>query len=266
MWPYIGEPGRLVQVPGTASEDVSREDRYVVETTVEGRRRAQVRPASPRSWSVDIPLGSGADISGLEAFAWGAWGRGPWQWITVAAQAGNLLTPGEALLIDRVSNPALSDAGPIRLPDGKWAARSVAVSLESGWISLVRGIPVIAGKPVTWSLDVEGAGSAPQVQLTFYDSVGGSLTTHAGSGTGTGMQRVSVTAVAPPGAVEARAGVRDTAVRAAQPQATWTERPVPYAPGHGCGAVIVDGLSSALRVVGPDGPATDMSFTVLEVA
>lgn len=266
MWPYLGEPGRLVQVPGTASEDVSREDRYVVEKTVEGRRRAQVRPASPRSWSVDVPLGSGTDISGLEAFAWGAWGRGPWQWITVAAQTGNLLTPQEAMLVDRVSSSALTDAGPVRVTDGTWAARSVSVALSSGWVALTRGIPVIAGKSFTWAVDAVGAGSAPQVQVAFYDAAGVQVATEVGTGAGNSMQRVSVTTTVPAGAVSAWGGVRSTVSRAARPQATWTSQPVPFAPGNGCSAAILDGLSSALRVVSPDGPLSDIGFTVMEVS
>ena len=100
-WPFIGSLGRLVEVPFTASEGVSRADRYVESTTVEGARRVQVRPAAPRSWSVDVRGASADEVSGLEAFAQGAWGAGPWHWVSVAAQVGNVLTPREALLLDR---------------------------------------------------------------------------------------------------------------------------------------------------------------------
>src|SRR5699024_4037373 len=127
----------------TASENVSRADRYVESTTVEGARRVQVRPAAPRSWSVDVRGASAGEISGLEAFAQGAWGNGPWHWVSVAAQTGNLLTPREAQLIDFPSGPSFSEAGPVRASDGSWAARSLSVDIPSGWVALARGLPLV---------------------------------------------------------------------------------------------------------------------------
>lgn len=265
-WPYLGELGRLVEVPFTAAEDVAREDRYVTETTVEGRRRAQVRPATPRSWTAEMPLGLGTELDVVESFAWGAWGRGPWHWVPVSAQAGNLLTPQEALLIDRVSSSTLVDAGPVRSSDGAWAGRSVGVSLSSGWVALTRGIPVVPGKPFTWTVDVVGAGDVPQVQVAFFDAAGGQISTAVGTGAGTGMQRVSVTADVPAGAVTAWGGVRSTVSRAVRPQATWTDAVVPYAPGHGCRSAILDGLSSALIVIDREGITSRASFSIQEVS
>lgn len=266
LWPYLGQPGRLVQVPCTASEDVSRADRYVLETTVEGRQRAQVRPATPRSWTVDVPLGPGAALSGLEDFAWGAWGNGPWHWVSVQAHQGNLLTPRESMLLDRasVSTETVQDAGPVRGAAGEWASRSVTVTLSSGWVALVRGVPVVPGQPFTFSCDVQG--TDPQVHVAFMDAAGGTVGTHIQAGPGTSMQRVSVSATVPAGAVEAYVGLRSTVSRAARPQVTWTSKPVPFMPGHGCRSAIVDGLSSALEVVGPEGPLSSVSFTVTEVA
>lgn len=266
LWPYLGTPGRLVQVPGTASEDVSREDRYIIERTVEGRRRAQVRPVSPRSWSVDVPLGTGAYTSDLEAFAWGAWGNGPWHWVSVHAQQGNLLTPRESALVDRasVSVNNVQDAGPIRDASGAWSARSVTVTLTSGWVALMRGVPVLPGRPFTFSCDVSG--SDPQLHVAFVDAAGGTVSTEIRGGSGSSMQRVSVSATVPAGAVEAQVGVRPTVTRATRPQVTWTAGPVPFAAGHGCRAAILDGLTSALQVVGPDGPLTSLGFSVMEVS
>ena len=258
--------GRLVEVPFTASENVSRADRYVESTTVEGARRAQVRPVAPRSWSVDVQGASGAELSGLEAFAQGAWGHGPWHWVSVAAQVGNVLTPREALLLDRasVSSANVQDAGPVRDSGGGWSPRSVTVTISSGWVSLVRGVPVVPGMPFTFSCDVQG--SSPQVHVEFRDAAGGAVGTQIQAGSGTSMQRVSSSSVVPAGAVEAYVGLRASVTRACRPQVTWTASPVPFSAGHGCRAAVVDGVSSDLLVVNSDGPVSGGGFTVLEVA
>ena len=257
-----------MEVPFTASENVSRADRYVESTTVEGARRVQVRPVAPRSWSVDVSGASAGELSGLEAFAQGAWGHGPWHWVSVAAQRGNLLTPREALLLDRaeVSAALVQDAGPVRDSDGGWSPRSVTVTLPSGWVPLVRDLPVVAGGAFTWSVDVAGASVSPEVYVAFYDAAGVNLAGYTGTGSGVGMQRVSVSVTVPAGAVEARAGVRHTVSRAARPQATWTSGPVPFSAGHGCRSAVVDGVSSDLLVVNSGGPVSGVGFTVLEVA
>ena len=266
VWPFIGSLGRLVEVPFTASENVSRADRYVESTTVEGARRVQVRPVAPRSWSVDVGGASAGELSGLEAFAQGAWGHGPWHWVSVAAQTGNLLTPREALLLDRagVSAASVQNAGPVRDSSGGWSPRSVSVSIDSGWVSLMRGVPVIPDKPFTFSCDVEGTN--PQVHVAFMDAAGGVVGTQVQAGSGTSMQRVSSSSVVPVGAVEAYVGVRSSVTRACRPQVTWTASPVPFSAGHGCRSAVVDGVSSDLLVVNSGGPVSGVGFTVLEVA
>ena len=255
-----------MEVPFTASESVSRADRYVESTTVEGARRVQVRPVAPRSWSVDVSGASASELSGLEAFAQGAWGNGPWHWVSVAAQVGNVLTPREALLLDRVPVSYVLDAGPVRGADGSWSATSVAPDFLSGWISLFRGVPAVPGLPFTWSVDVQGSVAAPGIRMAFYDAAGGDVGASSVTGSGVGMQRLSVSAVVPAGAVEARVGVHSSVVRATRPQVTWTPGPVPFSAGHGCRSAVVDGVSSDLLVVNNRGPVSGVGFTVLEVA
>lgn len=258
----------MVEVPFTASENVSRADRYVESTTVEGARRVQVRPAAPRSWSVDVRGASAGEVSGLEAFAQGAWGAGPWHWVSVAAQSGNLLTPREAQLLDRASVSAanVQDAGPVRDASGGWSPRSVTVSIASGWVSLVRGVPVIPGAPFTFSCDVQGGMTPGALWVVFRDAAGGSVLVGSASAPNAGMHRVSYTATAPVGAVSADVGVRASTRRATRPQVTWTAGPVPFSAGHGCRSAVVDGVSSDLLVVNSGGPVSGVGFTVLEVA
>lgn len=264
--PVIGEMGRLVDVRFTATENVSRAERYVQETTVEGRRRVQRRPVAPRSWDVSVPIGGSEDIAVLAEFFSGGWGNGPWQWVPVAAQVGNLLTPNESMLVDfRTTGSYLSDGGPMLLADGTWAGRSVNVDLSSGWIGVNgRDIPVIPGKPVTWAADLEGDG--PQLHLQFFNDAGGNLGIHTSSGSGSGPLRRSVTATAPPGAVYASVGVRSGTTRVARPQVTWTPGRVPWSAGHGCAAAVIEGLTEELLTVDHVGPQSSASFTILEVS
>lgn len=228
----------------------------------------QVRPASPRSWDVSMPLSDGTEAGALSAFVSGAWGNGPWHWIPVQAQRGNLLTPREAQLLDRASVSGLSiqDAGPVRDATGAWSPRSVMVTLTSGWVALARDVPVHPDKPFTFSCDVEGAGVAPHVHVAFYDGAGNFMSQSSRIGSGTAMQRVSMTVDVPAGAVSAQVGVRNSVGRATRPQVTWTAGPVPWSAGHGCRSAIVDGVSEDLIVANSYGTYSSVGFTVMEVA
>jgi len=264
-WPFIGSLGRLVEVPFTASESVSRADRYVESTTVEGVRRVQVRPAAPRSWSVDVRGASAGELSGLAAFAQGAWGAGPWHWVSVQAQRGNLLTPREAALVDVVPASFWALSGPVVDADGVLQARSLSVSLASGWAAPWRDIPVLPGRRVMWAADVAGV-DGPALALAFFDvdgvQVGGFYGTARAAA---GMSRVSMYAVAPAGAATVRVGVQPSVLSLTRPQVTWTDGPVPYSAGHGCRAAVVDGFSEDLLVANSSGTYSSIGFTVLEV-
>lgn len=263
---YLGSLGRLAALRCASSERLDSGPRYTEEFTIEGRRRVQVRPASPRSWDVSWALGRPGQVALLSAFTSGAWGNGPWHWVPVQAQQGNLLTPREAQLLDRatVSAANVQDAGPVRDATGAWSPRSVTVTVASGWVALATGVPVIPGVPFTFSCDVQG--TDPQVHVGFFDAAGLPVSGHSHPGAGTEIQRVSVSASVPEGAVEARVGVRSTVTRATRPQATWTDRPMPWSAGHGCRAAVVDGLSEDLLVANQFGTYSRAGFTVLEVS
>ena len=265
---YLGSLGRLIPFRCASSERTGAGGRYVESFTVEGARRVQAVPARPRVWDVSWGARDGGELAKLDSFVSGAWGNGPWHWVSVAAQSGNLLTPREALLLDRagVSSASVQDAGPVRDSSGGWSPRSVTVTLASGWVALMRGVPVHPDKPFTFSCDVEGAGTAPHIHVAFYDAAGGLVQQFSQIGSGTAMQRVSRTVAVPAGAVEAYVGVRNTVARAARPQVTWTPGPVPFSAGHGCRSAVVDGVSSDLLVVNSGGPVSGVGFTVLEVA
>ena len=263
---YLGSLGRLIGLSCPSTEQVTPAPRYVTASTVEGRRRAQVRPASPRAWDLSVEVATPAELAALSGFVTGAWGNGPWHWVPVQAQRGNLLTPREAQLVDRASVSAnlVQDAGPVLDAAGEWSPRSVTVTASSGWVSLARGVPVIPGLPFTFSCDVEGSG--PEVTVAFYDAAGTAVSAHSQAGSGAGMQRVSVSVTVPDGAVEAYVGVRSSVTRATRPQVSWTAGPVPWSPGYGCRSAVVDGMSEDLLVANSTGTYSQVGFTVLEVA
>ena len=265
VWPFIGSLGRLVEVPFTASESVSRADRYVESVTVEGVRRVQVRPAAPRSWSVDVNGATAGELSALSAFTSGAWGPGPWHWVSVQARQGNLLTPREAGLLDYEALQWWSPGGPVRDAEGAWSARSISSSLTGAYGQLFNGIPVVAGGPVTWAADVQGDGRSA-LGLGFRDASGALIAgVYSDAVAPEVMGRVSMTVTVPDEAVSLHVGVRRGVTRVARPQVTWTAGPVPYSAGHGCRAAVVDGFSEDLIVANRFGTYSSAGFTVMEV-
>lgn len=265
---YLGSLGRLIGLSCPSSERIQPAARYSEEFTVEGRRRVQVRPASPRVWDLSVGVATPSELAALSGFLTGAWGAGPWHWVPVLAQRGNLLTPREAQLVDRasVSSASVQDAGPVRDSDGGWSARSVTVTLDAGWVMLARDVPVIAGLPFTFSCDVQGGFTPGQVHVRFLDAAGGTVLDTSATGPNAGMHRVSVSATVPSGAVSATVGVRSQTLVATRPQATWTPGPVPWSAGHGCRSAVVDGWSEELLVANSQGTYSDAGFTVMEVS
>lgn len=268
MAEYLGSLGALVQLGVTSSESTSRPDRYLLQESSAGGVRAQIRPLAPRAWGIAASMFTDRELAALEGFVLGEWGNGPWQWVSIAAQNGNLLTPAESLCL--AADPSGLPAGPMECADGTWAGRSLAPTYAgSGWGVLWDSIPVIPGKPVTFSADVSGDGvNAPQIAAGFYtvagSQVGGAAYSVAGAAGGT--QRVTVSAVAPEGAAEVRVGARASVSRLARPQVTWGTAPVPWTTGKGCRKAVPLGVNSDLRLSSGRGPSfSDVQVTIQEL-
>src|SRR5699024_1411592 len=176
---YFGPLGGLVGLRCASTERVGTEPRYSVRSTVEGRRRAQVVPASPRTWDVGWDVVVPGEVAALSAFASGGWGAGPWHWVPVQAQRGNLLTPREALLLDRPQRDEWATGGPEFTVDG-WVPSTLINGMVSGAGSVATYLPVLPESPVTFAADLLGDGTvAPTLTVAFYDAAGVSV----GSGT-----------------------------------------------------------------------------------
>lgn len=263
---YLGSLGRLIPLRCASQERSQASSRYRESFTVEGRRRVQVVPASPRAWDVSWGVARPGEAAALAAFTTGAWGSGPWHWVSAQAHRGNLLTPAEADLVEWTARTDLSAGGPVRDADGAWAARSLLHSGSSGWTSIYVGLPVVPGVPVTWACDV--VGTSPKITMTFHDVSGVVLAEATGTGAGSGMQRVHVAGTPPAGSVSARVGVRAGVSRLTRPQVSWTPHPVPWSRGHGCRAAVVDGFTDDLLYMADArvGAYTAHSFSIMEVS
>lgn len=264
---YLGSLGRLIPLRCASEERVQSTARYRESFTVEGQRRVQAIPAAPRAWDVSWDLAYPAELAALAGFTSGAWGHGPWVWVPVTAYSANLLTAGEAMLTERagVSAASVQDAGPVRDSDGNWSPRSVTVTIDSGWAALARDVPVITGKPFTFSCDVQGGFTPGEIHVSFVDAAGGVMGTEIRSAPNAGMHRVSASATVPAGAVSATVGVRSGTLVATRPQATWTSSPATFAAGAGCKSAVIEAGSEDVLALWKGVDYRSAGFTVMEV-
>lgn len=267
---YLGDLGRLVPLRCASSERVAARPRYITRNTLEGVLRAQELPSGPRSWDVTWNAATPGAAAALQGFTTGAWGSGPWVWVPIQAQHGNVLTPRQSVFLDHEPGGSWNDGPPLALPDGSWAPRTLVSTMTSAYNMFFRDLPVLPGRAVTFTAWVLGDGTnVPQLALSFYDSAGNSLDSGASAFESApdahGIHRVSMTRTPPQESVSAAVGVTWRTRRIAQPQVTWTDGPVPYAFGSGCTAAIVDDYQETPLLVTPRASYSEAGFRVMEV-
>lgn len=263
---YIGSLGRLVKLPYVGSQQVQSEERYNFSSTLEGKRKAQVKHKGPRTWALSADHFRPNEHSLLSQFANGAWGNGPFVFVSADAPVSNMLTPGVASCGPEAAYGAhVTSVGELYIGNGVYAPRSL-LSADPGSPMYFGGVrtPVIAGVPVTGSAWVNGAGA--RVAMFWYNASGSFITSNsstvtASSGT---VVRSYVSALPPVGAVSCVVGGLDT-VKAAQPAITWTDSVQPWGDGQGCEKAVVHGVSrdQVLAVAGHT--YSNVGFTVSEV-
>ena len=265
---YIGSLGRMVKLPYVGSQQVQTEERYNFSSTLEGKRKAQVKPKGPRTWALSADHFRPNEHSLLSQFANGAWGPGPFVFLPADAPVSNVLTPdagdckpGEYVL---TSGMSVTGTPPMLTPDG-WAASSFLKTTTNGLYLGVDLVPLLAGQPVTVAAYVRGSGGA--VGVWFYDSAGGFISSQNSSVTAgsTNVVRSWLTVTPPVGAVSLRASVTSQVSQVAWPTVTWTDKLMPHGDGQGCPKAVVTGYSrdQVLSVAGHT--YSNVSFTVQEV-
>ena len=265
---YLGTLGRMVKLPYVGSQQVQSEERYNFASTLEGKRKAQVKPKGTRTWALSADHYRPNEHSLLSQFADGAWGPGPFVFVSADAPVSNMLLPGVADCLSS-ENPSglVLDGGPVQVNDA-WFARSY---LNSSGVTVFFGkdhgsgaVPVIAGRRVTGSVHVTGSGA--RVQLSFYDAAGASLGSSLGNVAGvSGWVRSSVSVLPPAGAVSARVFANSATVRATGPAITWSDGLLPWGSGQGCSKAVVHGVTRDQVLAVQGHTYSNVGFTVSEV-
>lgn len=265
MTVYLGTLGRMVELWSTPSAQVESEDRHTFSTTIEGRRKAQVRPIGRRTWSLNAQFAEPRDSASLAQFANGSWGPGPFVFVSADAPRTNMLTPAAASCDPAlITSSFTSKSGPAEIEPGQWVGRSYLNTSNSLNMVFPARTPVLQGVPVTGSAYVRGLGM--KVYISFWDAADQfiSSASSSGSGSASSWSRLSVTRTPPANAVRV-AVYTNGAGRGAAPAVTWTDGVQPWSDGQGCDKVVVSSSSRDLTVTGINGTYSNLSFTVMEV-
>lgn len=226
---HLGTLARLVPVAPTSAQSETRPDRFMVQATASRRwvfDTARPGGVQVREWSLSLGLLDASEMSVLDEFVQGAWGPGPFRWVSCAAHDSNVMTPGQSIL-------AGLDAGSGMDTVAGWTPRSV---LGPDPVMLAERVSVMPGQPVTVGADVSGAAT---LTATFRSGTGGVVTTVTEEAVGALAQRLTLSVpMVPPGARSVDVQVSGH-VRAARPQVSWTAEPRPWVPGRGSEGVVI---------------------------
>lgn len=255
MTGYLGTTARMVPVAPASAQSEARPDRFVVQQAASRRwafdtaRRGGVQS---REWGVELGLLDAAEMSAMDEFVQGAWGPGPFRWVSCAAHDSNVLTPGQSIL-------ASLDAGSGMDTASGWSPRSV---LGPSPVKLAERVPVIPGRPVTVAVDTTGAAT---MTVTFRSAAGAIDSTRTVSASGVLAQRLVCSA---PSVMWSSRSVDIEVsghVRAARPQVSWTREARPWVPGRGADAVVIQSGTSDPLVINPAGGYWSGSLSLVEV-
>lgn len=268
---YLGSVGRMVKLGCAAAQEVSRAPRYVYQTTVEGNRRAQALPSTAREWSISMPVSAPLEMAALSDFATGAWGNGPFIFLSETALATNALSPsisnltlsGAHFAVNRVAGPTNIEGNPV--------ASTITTSDQAlGIFFGIDYLPVLPGMPITGAAWIQGENC--RVAITFYTESNAYVGDFFGAvrGSADALTRQSVTVPAsriPANATKfrLRALLTTTATR---PSVTYTSALHGWGEGQGCMKAVVDDFSTGtvLAVHQPGWQYQTDKFMVREVS
>lgn len=265
--PYIGTPGRMIQIYSTPSLDESTSPQYSLQRTLEGRVKAQRRPLARRSWSMRAEGAFPQDQAVLREFAHGAWGKGPFVFLAPDALTVNALTPSATRLEAFEASGGFPEsppvaAGPWLTPDG-WAPVSYLKDVDTTIHIEAGGTPAIPGRPVTASCYVRGVDAAVRIDWFDYADalIGSSPMGTASAGT---VIRSHVTDTPPANAAYFHVYLNHDVLQWARPAVTFTSGLREYGDGRGCRKAVVLSYEQTLRRANAQTWA-DSSFTIQEV-
>lgn len=262
---YLGSLGRMVPVACAAEASVQPDRPGSMDVTLGGRRFSRVAPRGHRAWSLtSSDLDSPSELAPVQLFASGAWGDGPFWWLSPWAVGVNALTPGGSVL--RYADLAGGTVGgPVQAADGTWfpvsavttgTVNAVARSRARGYVAVPKGTVYTASLYVS---------AGQRVRVAEFDaSLGTTLASRQSTaGSGSGLSRVSVTGTATATTDALRLDVIGAGVCAGA-AISLTPRPVSWGVGDGCEeAVVRDGGISVTSLA--YGPYAGQSYEVMEV-
>lgn len=267
---YLGTLGRMIGIKCPSSQSVEHEERYSFQTTLEGRRKAQARPRGPRTWSLQTSDATTPEQAAtLMQFAHGAWGPGPFVFVSAEAPATNMLLPAVSLC-DPAENyeSGVVPGGPMLQPTGEWAARSYMRSTPGLFLFGRTRTPLPNSGSVSASVTVLGAGSVARISWYRLGPDGPNvLLGHSRSDdTGVGFEprRLKVSATPPPGAVGCVVGV-ENAIQVSAPALVWGADVPAWSEGQGCAGAVVHAASRNLVLAVPGATYSNVGFTITEV-
>lgn len=268
---YLGTLGRMIGIKCPSSQQLTSEGEPSFEYSLEGRRLAQVAPSiGRRAWQCQLSDASTPDqVGAIMAFINREWGNGPFNFVSADAPVTNMLSPAASTTDSSwIQSSVLMGGGPMLLPDGTWAGRSIVNSDPAQLLIFSpEHVPVIPGQAVTGSAFLRGAGAV--ARMYFYDAEGLQISNHASTVTATAATTVRswVTATAPASAATCRV-FGHSASQGARPAITWSDSMLDWADGQGCAKAVVHGPSRNLVMASRDprgGRYSNLSFTVSEV-
>lgn len=249
---WLGELGRMQPVWSTPSMSTTPTVDRTYKTTLGGRRFVRHAARGHREWDLTGNLASPAEAAVISMMASGAWGHGPFWWLSPWASAVNILTPEGSILKYAELSGAVS-GGPVQVSEGLWLPSS---GVTSGNVNAIargkyRGYTAVPkGTMYTASLYVS---SGQRVRVSEFDSsLGVVLTTRtSAAGSGNGLTRVSVTSVATAETDALRLDVLGAGVCAGA-AISLTGDLRSWGVGDGCAEVIVDSESRDTQALEPD--------------
>lgn len=269
MLTYIGPIGGLVPLWGVNSLSVSTERKSRELVTATGRRKVQRSPISRREWAVSTnTLAKPEELAGLQDLELST--IPPWTWVDPYAQVTNMLSPEQSVLMPGTwSGSAFLEGGSAVGSDGAYSARSISSGSPNtvgfGYLQGARdNTAALPGMPVTVSAYARGTG---RIRIYFHSFSGAEISNVSQSFTNLALSRVSITRTAPVGTTSVRFAL-ESVTRAAMPAITWSGSLLPWATGHGCNRVVVDGLAESITQAMSElngRRRASLSFTVREV-
>lgn len=263
MSSFLGPLGSLIPMKCASRLAVSGGRDVTLARTL-GSQKAFLGQVRARQWDVVIGLAKPAELSGLSWLA--EYSDEPLVWYSPDATVGNILSPDLSGLYGPVHDGM---EGPLIEVEPGVFVKSALPEVDVGYFAMPRispvgsiPVPVPAGATVTASMWVRGPDA--RVSITWWDALKNSVG-FAGSDylNLPEFERISVTAVAPPGATGLTMSLRGTQV--AGPAVTLTDELMPYSPGQGAFRTVVHGLDKEVLRATTVQQLSALSFVISEV-